>query len=333
MSEKLNDAEIAEANRIGNLTGMGEPDLNDSPESGEESLSDEPKDEPSKPEAKPDDTPDKPEDGEDGGEDDADGKTDPGKVERKPRAKAVPYDLLKAEREKTKQMRAELDTVIATVETLKAEKGQDAKAKEEIDEIEKEAEALAAEMGLDNPEMDAKSLAAIMRRTLAIVERRNAGKLPKELESKKALLDKLEEDQKIQAETASFTNEWNDALPAIKKLFPNAGDAQLAEAKDALDKLAHSKDFHTYALEDIVTSPRNFKKFETILKVAPKQKSGETGKTVGAEQEYNANTDEETLDDMENITPEIMKQREEREMNGRDSNPKDYKIQKPIRPY
>jgi hypothetical protein len=330
MSE-LNDAEIIEANRIGELTGMGSPDLNDTPDGGEESLSDEPKTDPSKPEAKPGDTPNKPEDGEDGEEDDADGKTDPGKVERKPRAKTVPYETLKAQREENRQMRAELDSLIATVDALKAEKGQDAKAKEEIDEIEKEAEALAAEMGLDNPEMDAKSLAAIIRKTLEIAERRNSGKLPKELEEKKALLDKLEEDQKIQAESASFTNEWNDALPTIKKLFPNAGEAQLAEAKAELDILAHSKDFHTYALEDIVTSPRNLKKFETILKVAPKQKSGETGKTVGAEQDYNANTDDDTLEDIEDMTPEMMKRREEREMSGRDSNPKDYRIQNPIR--
>ena len=50
-----------------------------------------------------------------------------------------------------------------------------------------------------------------------------------------------------------FEQEFNDvALPALKSVYPNATDSQLKAAKDFIDEVSHSEEFHTMKMQHII---------------------------------------------------------------------------------
>ena len=249
----------------------------------------------------------KPEEGDDK-KDLEDGK-DKGKFKR-----TVPYGKFKQEKDKRQDLQLTLEEKVAKgikdglSALIKADK--DDKLPDAIKEAAKE---LAAETGLDEVGVEkilkkAKELAA-------------TNKLPKEITDQLKELDVIKKeraDEKDEKEKKAakdyFDKEWNESLPALKKKYPKATDEMIQEARDKMNELAHSKAHHTHDLEYIIF--KNGKVFETILKAAPKDKSGEEGKQIGDQKDL-SDEDEENLVDIEDITPEIMKSREGKEMSRR----------------
>ena len=122
----------------------------------------------------------------------------------------------------------------------------------------------------------------------------------------------MEETKKKQAEKEDiekFNSEWDNFVVDIKKEYPNATDEMLKEAKEKMDDLAHSQEHHTHEMDYILFKEK--KTFDTLLKVAPKSSNGETSKQV-----FNppVNEDNEVLPNIEDMTPEMMKQREQRKV-------------------
>lgn len=290
----------------------------------------------------PDEDPAKPEDGEAGkeGKDDKDKE----KSERKNDTRTVPYSKYKEERDKAAALEAELETrrelresIDGLTQFLAKQKAEDEgkTGEEKKDEILEESEKLAKELGLTDDNIGSEGLAKILKKAVDLTEKKFGNMLPADVKQKLDDLDALKKKDEAAEQSAKdkaeFDKEWNDEKfqSSIKKVYPNATSAMLDEARKEMDKLAHSKDFHTYTLEDILSSPRNKKTFDTLLKVAPTNKSGETAKTIGKEKSYES-TDREEMTDIENLTPDIMKDRRQRELDESDSNPKDFEVFEPI---
>lgn len=185
--------------------------------------------------------------------------------------------------------------------------------KAEIKEVDDSLAALAEKRGLD-----AEGLAEIgeVLQSKILKHLEESGKLkndlPKEIQDKLKLLDKLEAESKVKEEISHFNNEWTNLLPDIQKQFPNASQNELKEAKKIMDELAHSKDFHDKDLDYVLF--KNQDKFSAILKVAKGKKAGET-----ASKEIESSDDEEDIDlDPENMTPEKMKRYQNRKLSIKD---------------
>jgi hypothetical protein len=105
--DKLADAEIVQANKIGDLTGMGTPDLEENTPAGTEEAPADKKEDPSS-ELKSEETPHESEEDNEGKEDDEE--------EGKRPVKTVPYSKLKSEREKNQSLRKEFGDQIASLQ-------------------------------------------------------------------------------------------------------------------------------------------------------------------------------------------------------------------------
>lgn len=87
---------------------------------------------------------------------------------------------------------------------------------------------------------------------------------------------KLDIQEAKQAEESYFRTEWDKFVPSLKKEYPNATDAQLAQAYQAMDIIAHAPRFAKIPdLEYIFQKTRS--DFASIL-FSPKKKSLETGR-------------------------------------------------------
>lgn len=308
-------------------SGMGAPP-EDPAEEAAEPQEDKPEVDPKKPAPKEDDEAEdeseeeedeaeESEDEDEADEDDEEGEEDEEPETPKNPARTVPYSLLKAKNAKIKQLEAALAD--------KSGKADESGDEDDAAEVETAAEALAKELGADD--VDKTRLTKILKAAAKLAARKGGPVvLPKEVTDRLKLLDKYEADNKEKTETAHFQKEWNGLLPAITKQYPGATQAILAEAMKLMDDLSHSKKFHDKDLDYVLFKNRD--KFDTVLKVSPKNKGGEAGKTM-AEQDIEEG-DEEQLTDIENLTPDIMKQREGRSTDSKIKH-KDYKVQHPIR--
>jgi len=221
--------------------------------------------------------------------------------------RTVPYSLLKSSKAKIRDLESQLQEARAAKED---DDGSD-------EEIEEAATKLGEELGLDKA-----GIKKILETSLKLSSKKSA--LPKDVQEKLKTIDELQAESKQSKEVAHFNKEWESL--DIKKQYPNAPKAALKEAQELMDKLAHSKDHHKHELEYILF--KNKAKFETILKTAAKQKSGEGAKRVGTEKSYESQESDEDLVDIEEMNPSIMKAREAKELEAR-RNPgkdKDYKI-------
>jgi len=234
------------------------------------------------------------------------------KVEAKPEVKkevrqerTVPYGI-KGRLEKEVSKRKELEDTLSekVAEGVKAALASLVKAdqKDELpDDVKKAAMELAEETGLDESGVE-----KLLRKAKELSAK---NELPKEVMEKLSELDKIKKERDDKQAEESFNQEWDSFLPNLKKQYPNATDSMLKEARDKMDELAHSKTHHTHEMDYILF--KEAKTFETLLKVAPKSKSGEDNKQVYVNRS-NVEEDEETMVDIEDMTPEIMKQREQR---------------------
>ncbi len=155
--------------------------------------------------------------------------------------------------------------------------------------------------------LDSKGLEKVLSKAVELAKKEYGDNLPKDLADKLKLLDEVQEQNLLAKEEAHFNGEWDKVVPTLKKKYPNATDEMLAEAKKVMDDLAHGKKHYKHDLDYILF--KNPKKFATILKAAPKNKSGETSKRVKEDAEETG-SEEKTLAPIESMTPERMKKME-----------------------
>jgi len=325
-------AEIDAANAIGEATGMGAPDLDEeTPADAEEAQPEAKKPAQSSPSKEDEEDPEDSE--EDEGEDDDKDENRYSRKDGKKLDKSVPYDKHKNERTKRQVAEAKLaerDTQIITAlegltERLDRLETSKKPAEQQVDELDAAVKEVAEEMGVDADE----DLQKLIKTILKVGEKKFGNKMPDDLKDKLSLLDKLQKQDEGKDEDAHFNNEWKGLVPDLQKAYPNATEAQLAEAKELLDDLAHTQKYSLYDLADIINAPKNKGKFDTILTVVGKGKSGEPSKHIGKADDYSpSNDDEETIEDIENLTPDIMKDRDKARTSGETF--KDYKIMKPV---
>ena len=131
----------------------------------------------------------------------------------------------------------------------------------------------------------------------------------KDLEDLKADKEKRDSDQKVKEDTMRFESEWGTLLTDIRRQYPNAGPAELAEAKKQMDEIAHTADFRKYDLDYVLF--KNKSVFDTLLKLAKGSKSGEGE----SKQIVDDDVDELEVDlDPDNMNPQTMKVYEERRL-------------------
>lgn len=287
-------AEIAEAEKLGDLSGMGMPEeLKEAYKSeveSEEESKPAPKEETEEVESK--------EAEEETEEEIEDEVVEKEAKPREPRP-AKNERPLKALFSQIKELRDEIKSLKTT--PAKAE------VKEAIDEIETYAE---------KHQLDASGLKELSQ----LIEKNLLGKLekdgklskdlPEEITEKLKILDELQAEKKDKAEKEYFEKEYTKILPEIQKQYPNAKAGELSEAKAVLDELAHSKEWKDKDLDYIIF--KNKSKFDTLLKVAKHNKSGET-----ASKQMIDDTEEESEIDLdpENMTPEKAKAFERARLN------------------
>jgi len=229
--------------------------------------------------------------------------------------RTVPYSALKDAQDKITSLQADLAKA--------RESGTKEDIKEATEEVENAAKELGEELGIDKD-----GIAKILRAAVKLSSK--DPKLPKEIVDKLKTLDEIEAKNKEEKEAAHFKNEWESL--DIRGQYPNATKATIKEAQDLMDKLAHSKEHHQHDLDYILF--KNKAKFDTILKTAPKSKSGESTKKIGQPKQYEDDKeDDEELVDIEDLNPSIMKQREQKDLEMRNSHrhDKDYKIFSPMK--
>lgn len=249
-------------------------------------------------------------------EDDAEDEEEAEELSKSKDERTVPYSLLKSKNAKIKQLQADL---------AKRDEAKESGDKEDVEEANEEVEASAKELA-EELGMDKEALAKFLKVAVKLSSKKSV--IPKDIAEKLKTLDELQAQNKQSKEIAHFNKEWETL--DIKKQYPNAPKAALKEAQELMDELAHSKDHHMHDLDYILY--KNKSKFDALLKTAVKGKSGEQGKRIGTEKSYDStNDDEENLVDIEDLNPQIMKEREEKEKQMRRDHlkDKDYRIYNP----
>lgn len=309
-AQELNEQDLAER------TGMPpvEEEAEESQNEGEEPTSDEDgSEEPT--------TGDEPEESEEESEDDGeepdedDESDDDGK---EPVKRTVPYGKLKAEREKRQQLEKEIEDLKSNKPDV-AESVKDAlvsllskEEKEEPDAVSKAAKELGEDLGIDQEAAE-----KILRKAK---ELSSSNELPEEVQNALKELEDIKKEREVAKANEAFNTEWDSVIPELKKQYPGVTDQVLKEAKEKLYKLAHSKGYNDKELDYILFKEK--KAFDTILKVSPHNKGGEKSKHLSAQSEDYSS--DEAMVDIDDLTPEIMKQREEKEIYGKKGKSTEY---------
>ena len=198
--------------------------------------------------------------------------------------------------------------------------------KQEIisDEVREFAKGIAEKQGLD-PE----ALTELVKGILQLSSKERAT-LPEDVKQTLEVVKDLEaeeakrKDQAALAENlAEFDDEWRGFEPMLRKQYPNASSSELSQAKDIMIQIAHSEkggvviDEKNHILKGYPLDYILFKdidgvksKFDTILKVAPKGKGAEGGTSKDMNDDIPLEDDDIDLD-IENMTPEKFKRREQ----------------------
>lgn len=216
-------------------------------------------------------------------ESDEDDKDDDDDDQDDRKAKKVPLALYKKEKgarkvaqnqlaDKDKEI-ADLKGKLATLERPAADPvDQTVAAKAVSDKVREVAKRIAAKQNLNE-----EGLSEVIEETAKLVlelTSKEKAELPKDVQDKLKTLDELQAKMNEDAEKRHFEGEWGQMLPSLRKQFPNATEAQIAEAKKLMDDLSHSKEGADKELPYLLW--KNSKKFTTILKVLAKDKSAES---------------------------------------------------------
>ena len=171
------------------------------------------------------------------------------------------------------------------------------------DAIKEAAEKLGDELGIDT-----EGIEKILRTAKDLSTAELKTQIDKLKEDTKDL-DEMKKERDNAKEKEYFNNEWDKVVPDLKKSYEGITDAILDEAKAKLDELSHTDAYFDKDLDYVLFKEK--KVFETILKVAPKDKGGEKSKTVSIQD----NSEGDEMVNIEDLTPEIMAAREKRELN------------------
>lgn len=315
MSEEntMSDAELADK------TGMGEPEHTQREEDNESNSEPDAADSEDEETDEDDDSTDSDndEEGDEDSDDDDQDEDEDSDNDQTPGSKkqSVPYSRFKTEKSNRQRAEQELsdrrqmtDAITAltqAVSTLQEGKpGQEPKP----DEIEAAAKELEGELGMETG-LDSTALSKVLRKAVTMAEKKLGNKLPKDVLDKLKDLDDLKKQSQDAKESQHFNEEWSEVEPKLRAKFPNATDAMIGEAREKMDELSHSEGWHKYDLDYILY--KNKKTFNTILKAAKSNRSGESGHTIYAPQS-DESTAENDLDPTE-MTPETVKQMEDRD--------------------
>lgn len=142
---------------------------------------------------------------------------------------------------------------------------------DKTDDLEADIEALAQELDFDKEKT--RKIVETARKGLALSkeDRELLGKVKEYNE----FIEKSKQDSALKEQVQIFNEEFQILEPELTKLYPNATPEQKAQAKEELDKLAHSEKYHKLELTEIL----NLKKstFDKVL-FSPKQKTFESGR-------------------------------------------------------
>lgn len=170
---------------------------------------------------------------------DGDQGTDPNRPLRYIPLKKHHEDIEKAKNTAREEATAEAQARIKELERMLGSGDGKTPTKEELDE---RIQLHADKYGMDPQEV--RELLELMPRS------ENGESVPKEaLAAFTAFMD----EQKLKSEQEHDAREWSEvAIPAIKRLYPNATEDQLKKAYEVLDPIAHSEEGHKYKYSFIV---------------------------------------------------------------------------------
>lgn len=160
--------------------------------------------------------------------------------------------------------------------------------------------------------------------------------LPKDVQeaiaTSRALKQKEDEREATSAAAQHFQEEWNGYVPVLKKSYPNAGDDELAQARELMDAIAHSEEGGVLVNENQIRGYplsyllfQNKDKFDTILKVAAKRRGTEGSSKEMFDVEGDENEDSEDMD-METMNPSKWKRHEARQIRDNAKERQDVKV-------
>ena len=247
----------------------------DLPELAEEE-GQEPKEPPAKEEPKAEAPPSKPEESKD----------DPKEPSQAPRKRSI-YEDYKESKNKLKQER----------ELREQREADIAELQNKLDELSKANTTPKESEAKDELTEYAEKIGADPQAIRTLIELARKGMKPELPES---VVKDLQEFQQWKAENSkaleqqAFEREFNEALPAIKELFPTANEEELQAIKGEIDKLSHTKEFHDKSLDYVA-----FKKRNTLNALVSPRKRGPERKgradTSETEFEFDPNVDISTL--------------------------------------
>ena len=275
---------------------------------------------------------DEPDEGE-GGDDDQKGTTQ-GEGEQQSRktrsAPSSPIKALFAQQKETAKAIGDLAAIVAKMATkpeVAPTTVQTEKQEEVTDEVREFAKIIAEKQGLD-PD----ALSELVKGIVQLTSKERAT-LPQDVQDKLKIVDSLQAEeakrQEIAAQqnlSAEFDVEWNGFESQLRKQYPNASSSELKQAKELMVQIAHSdkggvvvdekkRIIKGYPLDYIFFKDVEGikKKFDTILKVAPKSRSTEESGGKGINDDIPEDGGEINLDP-ENMTPARFKQHQKQQV-------------------
>ena len=200
-------------------------------------------------------------------------------------------------KEETKTKLLELEETLAKYKDVDTEK-----EKAQLDE---EVKAIAEE--LDVPEESLKKIIDLARKGLKPAE-----EIIK-VEDTPAI--DLEQEQKL------FTEEWNNAVLAIKKQFPNATESQLARVKKEIDTIAHSKEFHQYDIDYVI-----FKNSDVLAKHLESPRKKGLDSTITGRQSEDGEREYKPISDVSKMSKSQILEHEKRLIEMANADPEPVRI-------
>ena len=284
-------------------------------------------------------------DGSDKGEEEKDGKSKPSEPPAKNRSplKAV-FSRVKGIEQGQKEVLGAVTELAKVIAELKKPASTEAKAATETVE-----DALATLLKeAEGKEGDSDFLKrfgeTLIKKVKADLEKDGLVRkdLPPEILEAIRKIEKLDTEKVVETKREAILmkldEEVSSFLPNLKKVYPNASEEMLGEAKELLSELAVSKEYGGESADGTDNKGKQpmpldyilFKekaKFDSLLKVAPKSRSGEKGGN-----EPDRETDEGTSDDIdlnpETMSPDKFKKYQNRKLN--EKSVEDVRIVRPL---
>lgn len=279
-NKAASDALQDEAKKLGIMSGSSEDrdtDLTDKKEKESDDEAKEPEesepDEDSEPEEDEEESEedDEPEDEEESEDEDEDTSSQPPK-------KYVPIKKFKEFKART---RAEKESLLSTISKLEEENEKISK-NQKPSEPSPERKKLLEKLKNADPDFNPENLSDVIDTIKAEL---TSGSTDPEISKKvEAIWEYVEGDKKNRAKENDrrfFTKSWSSFLPEFKKSYPNASSEDVEKAQSLMDKVWHSKQFHS--ITDIgYVFFKNREKFDAI--VTPRKRGLETGRSQGQRQ-------------------------------------------------